>query len=495
MINKITESEQKGQSSFLKSNIIQLLSIFSKEEMKEFEKFVKSPFHNNRAEVTRFFDSIKKFYPGFNQKDFTKEKIFYGLYSGDKYRDDVVRRLCSNLYNLGEEFAAYKNFRQDSFNSEKSILDFFLSRNADKFYLKQISKIRKQLEDQVLRDPEYYLKLSTIEEQYRVFMLKYDPNYKKVSFNTQIDLMWKFLLSSMLRLYGFAEYEKFFFNKDYELKYKDELLKISLESGFMNSKTVEIYYLLLKLYDGNNNEELFNRIKVLIDGISGSFSKSECFHFYIHLFNYLNICKMNSDKDFSKEEFEISRKLVENDLLVHNGTIDPGWFRGIFAKALNAGEIVFADKFIEKYKSMVSGEERESVVNHIYASLEIYKKNYDTALKYLEKAAYLHLNDKWSVKNMYLTVYYELNEYKLFFYTVDSIKHLISESGLWNDNLIIPIRNFLNISTKLFKKKIGEADISLEELKHQTLNTKVRARKWLLDKIEELETPDRKSKN
>ena len=348
MINKITESEQKGQSSFLKSNIIQLLSIFSKEEMKEFEKFVKSPFHNNRAEVTRFFDSIKKFYPGFNQKDFTKEKIFYGLYSGDKYRDDVVRRLCSNLYKLGEEFAAYKNFRQDSFNSEKSILDFFLSRNADKFYLKQISKIRKQLEDQVLRDPEYYLKLSTLDEQYRVFMLKYDPNYKKVSFNTQIDLMWKFLLSSMLRLYGFAEYEKFFFNKDYELKYKNELLKISSESGFMNSKTIEIYYLLLKLYDGNNNEELFNRIKVLIDGISGSFSKSECFHFYIHLFNYLNICKMNSDKDFSKEEFEISRKLVENDLLVHNGTIDPGWFRGIFAKALNAGEIVFADKFIEK---------------------------------------------------------------------------------------------------------------------------------------------------
>ena len=76
MINKITESEQKGQSSFLKSNIIQLLSIFSKEEMKEFEKFVKSPFHNNRAEVTRFFDSIKKFYPDFNQKEFTKENIF-----------------------------------------------------------------------------------------------------------------------------------------------------------------------------------------------------------------------------------------------------------------------------------------------------------------------------------------------------------------------------------------------------------------------------------
>lgn len=162
--------------------------------------------------------------------------------------------------------------------------------------------------------------------------------------------------------------------------------------------------------------------------------------------------------------------------------------QGIFSKAINAGESKFAEEFIEKYKDFVAGDEKLSVVNHVYANLEIHKKNYNAALKYLEKASYLHLNDKWSVKNMYLTIYYEKNEYEQFFYTVDSIKHLIKEAGLWSDNMITPIRNFLNISSKLFRKKLGEHDISLEELRHLTLNSNVRARKWLLEKIEELKT-------
>ncbi|MBK9334411.1 MAG: hypothetical protein IPM96_18885 [Ignavibacteria bacterium] len=51
--------------------------------------------------------------------------------------------------------------------------------------------------------------------------------------------------------------------------------------------------------------------------------------------------------------------------------------------------------------------------------------------------------------------------------------------------MIIPIRNFLNISSKLFRKKIGEQDLSLEELRQETINSNVRARKWLLEKIDE----------
>ncbi|MBS1519084.1 MAG: hypothetical protein JSS91_13440 [Bacteroidetes bacterium] len=455
--------------------------------MKEFEKFVYSPFHNNRSEVVRYFEILKKYYPDFTIKELTKEFIFSRLYPTSEYRDDVMRRLSSNLLKLGEEFAAYTNFRNDKYRYEKSILDFFRSKGADKFFLRQYEKIKSQIEEQTFRDTEYYYRSGELDELFRTFMMKYDPNYRKVSFKTQIDLQWKYVLSSMMRLYGFAEYEKYFHNKNYELKFKDVLLNLAEDSGFLNSKTVEIYYLLLKLYEGSQTGGDIRKLIETIDDLSECFEKSELFQFYIHLFNYINICKLKSDKDFSSEEFEIARKMSENDLLLHNGKIDPGWFRGIFSKAVNAEELEFAGEFIEKFKNVVDGAESESVVNHVYANLEIQKKNYESALKYLEKAAYLHLNDKWSVKNMYLTIYYELNDYEGFINTSDSIKHLIKESGQWSDNMIIPIRNFLNISARLLRKKLGEEEISLDEIKHRTLNSNVRARKWLLKKIEELE--------
>lgn len=469
------------------NNLIEHLTILSVEEMKEFEKFICSPFHNNRKDVIRYFKLLKKYYPGFDQKNFTKTEIYSMLFNNDVYRDDVMRRLNSNLFKILKEFLAYKTFRKDRYGFEKSLLDYYFSRDADRFFIKQTENIREFLEVNELRDPLYFLRQSDIEEMYRTFMMKSDPNYKKVSFNTQIEIQLKYILSSILRLYGFAEYEKYFHNKKYELKFKKEILKITAESEYLNSETVEIYCHLLNLYDGDSSDIDYRKLKKLIDKLSYKFEKSECFQFYIHLFNYLNINKLKTGRDYSREEFEIAKTMIGKGLLIQNGAVDPGWFRGIFSKAFNAGELNFAEEFIDKHRSLISGEERESVVNHAYATLAIHRKKYDEALKFLEKASYRHLNDKWSVKNMYLTIYYEQNEHDLFFYTVDSIRHLIKEAGLWSENIVIPIRNFLNISSKLFRYKLGEVEVSPDELKKQTLGTNVRGRSWLLEKIDELE--------
>ena len=474
-------------NSFAAGNLILLLKAFSKQEMREFGKFVHSPFHNNRSDVSRFFDEIKKFYPLFNQSGFSKENIFSKLHPKKKYKDDIIRRLSSNLFKLAEEFAAYKNFKRDRFDFEINLLNYYSAKDIDKLFRKQHIRIEDYMEEQSLRDSEYYRRLSLINEIELKHILKDDPTYKKSSYEKQMKNLWKYTLSAMLRLYGFAEYEIYFFNKKYGLKYADQLLKIAEDSNFMDSKAIEIYYLILKLYGENKNDEILYRVKDLIEQNLYSFQKAECFSFYVHLINYCNINKMANDKEYIKMKFEIIKKIVENDLAIQNGLIDPGWFRGIFSMAFNAGEIKFAEDFIEKYKSMVAGKDKENVVKHVYANLAIYKKDYGAALDYLSTSSYQHINDKWTVKQMYLSIYYETNNYEQFSYVADSIKHLIKEEGSWNENLIIPIRNFINCLTKLFKIKLEETDIPLDELRHEVNNSKIISRKWLLEKITELE--------
>ncbi len=477
----------KNQNSFQSGNLIQLLKAFSKEEMKEFGKFVSSPFHNNRKEVILFFEEIKTFYPDFNQHNFSKEYIFSLLYPGKIYQDDVIRRLSSNLFKLAEEFAAYKIYKSDRFDFEKNLLEFYASKNIDKFFWKQYKDVENYLEQQSLRDTEYYRRLTDINEIELKYILKDDPTYKKSSYEKEINNLWNYGLAAMLRLYGFAEYETYFFNKKYELKFADELLTMAEESNFMNSSTVEIYYLILKLYRPDKSDEIFIKLKKLIEEKFNEFSKGECFSFYVHLINYCNINKLANDKEYIRIKFEIAKEMVERDLIVQNGVIDPGWFRGIFSMAFNAGEIQFAEDFIEKHKSLVSGKDSENVVKHVYANLAIYKKEYDSALEYLSTSSYQHLNDKWAVKQMYLTIYYETNNFEQFLYIADSMKHLIKDEGSWNENLIIPIRNFINYLIKLFKIKLGEKDIRLDEIKKEIIESKIISRKWLLEKIAELE--------
>ncbi len=481
------QEEQKNHNSFQSSNLIQFLRVFSKEEMRDFNKFVKSSFHNNRNDVCLFLDEIKKFHPAFTQKEFSRENIFSLLYPKKKYQDDVVRRLSSNLFKLAEEFAAYKNFKKDRFDYEKNLLEFYFSKNVDKFFWKQHDKVEKYLEEQNLRDAEYYRRLSMINEIELGFMLKDDPTYKKSSYEKQLKNLWKYTLAAMLRVHGFAEYEIFFFNKKFDLKYAESLLKIAEDSGYMNSKAIEMYYLILKLYGPDKKDKIMYRLKKLIEENIHSFEKSESFSFYIHLINYCNINKLANEKEYVRVKFEIVKKMVEHDLVIQNGLIDPGWFRGIFSMAFAAGETEFAENFIENHKSIIAGKDKDNIVKHAYANLAIFKKDFDAALRHLSTSSYQHLNDKWTVKQMYLTIYYETNNYEQFSYVADSIKHLIKEEGSWNENLIIPIRNFINILTKLFKIKLGESGVPLDELKYEIESSKIISRKWLLEKAAELE--------
>lgn len=132
--------KQTEPDTFNKSNIIQLLRIFTQDELKEFDKFIRSPFHNNRSDVILYLEILKKFHPEFNHIDLNKNKIYSVLYPSGQYRDDVIRRLSSNLYKLGEEFAAYRNFRNDKYRYEKSILDFFYQGMRISFFLSSMKR-------------------------------------------------------------------------------------------------------------------------------------------------------------------------------------------------------------------------------------------------------------------------------------------------------------------------------------------------------------------
>src|SRR5690349_2443001 len=128
------------------NRLIQLIKTFSKEEMKELEKFASSPFHNNRSEVAEFCTELRKFHPKFSQNNFSLEKIFNVMYPGKKYRDDVIRRLSSNLFKLAEEYGAYSIFRGKKLEYDKSLIEFYTARPAIDFTGKQIKKTEDLLE-------------------------------------------------------------------------------------------------------------------------------------------------------------------------------------------------------------------------------------------------------------------------------------------------------------------------------------------------------------
>ena len=94
-----------------RSKLIPILKSFSKDEIREFDKFLDSPFFGCKKFVLNFYREIINYYPEFKDKDIAKDKIFKKLYGEKKYNDALVRRIISDLIRFSEEYMAYKNFR------------------------------------------------------------------------------------------------------------------------------------------------------------------------------------------------------------------------------------------------------------------------------------------------------------------------------------------------------------------------------------------------
>jgi hypothetical protein len=473
--------------SFNQSSLIKLLKSLSAPEIKEFDKFVRSPFHNNRGDVTRFFEVIKNYYPGFDGAEFRKEKVYSVLYPGEKYRDDVMRRLSSNLFKIAEEYGAYKSFRNDRYEFNRHLLEFHFLKGVDSLYLKQQKKTEDFLEMQSLKDAKYFLNVNFLEELKRIFQIKSDPLGKKLDIQKQIDSVWKYAIITLLRLYKVAIENSKQYNKKYSNQHLPALLKIVEESDFTDSKAVEVWYYVIKFHTNSRNDVTFHALKELLEKNFSIFDPLESFIICVSLLSYCFDMNIIPARNFHKEEFEIIRLMFNEGLLIDGNTIHSEWFMFAFLSALRAGDIAYAEKFLNDCKSKINRREQENVVNHALAELALEKKDFNAALKYLSVPKYNNVAEKLRANQMYIKIYFELKQSEQLFYTADSFMHLIRDEASLSKEIKVIRENFVKFTLQVYRYSLGETKKTLLEIRKDIMNTKILGNKWLLRKLDELE--------
>jgi len=483
----MNEIQSAGKDKYCSSNIIQLLMSFSKEEKAEFGKFVHSHF-NNRKEVARFFDELKKFFPLFENKNFSREFIFNKLYPDKKYKDDVIRKLSSNLFKLAENYIAYKMFREDEYEQKKMVLEYYSDKYDHKFYKIQACKTESFLENQSYRNAEYYYRLKQLNSSKASYFSQYDATRKKFD-NTQerIYQTWQYSVIALLSMYDAAVNDMMYFNKKYDVRLLKMLLGIYNHPQFEKTTASKAYYYSLKLNTDGRNDDTFYALMNLLEENPGIFAKDELFGFYTGMHNYLFEKGLIPAQQTSKLEFEVGVKMLNLGLITDGDAISAEWFANVFLKAIKANEIKYAEKFLSDYKMKLSEKERDNIVNYAYAELEMTKHNHKKVLAYLSKIKFNNVWEKLRVNHMYMKVHYEMNNSELFYYIIDSFKHLLKNENSVNNYVKNLHENFIKQSSALFKIKNGDLGTPLLKIKKDIMNIPMAGNYWLLKKIKELE--------
>ncbi len=461
-----------------------ILQTLSKSEFSQFGNFIKSPYFNNRSEVIRFYESIKKYYPDFNFSVKVRESVFQEVYPGKKFSDVLMRKLFSLTANYLIEFIAVNSFRENKLEFNVKVIDKLRERQIPHLFEKRSGQLSRLLESSI-HDISYYeskLKYTSILNGY---LLNTDEKSMLGKMQNELDDVLNYFLTVILLQYiRMSEWSKSM-NVKFEMKFYDEVIKyFSSQSG----GEVTLPYLYFNMYMLLNTEDdkYYRDLKNGRNKFAGRLSGLDEYNIAIVSNQYCFKKVMKGYTEYRQHQFEITKNILEKNL-IPAGYIEPYFFTNIVRNAVSIKELYWAEKFILDYKERLNPEIAAEIIDYSLAMTEFGKCNFEKSLEYLSKINIDISNIKLDIKNLQILNYFELN-YKLELESlIDSYKHFLQrdksltpQSKNVSSLLIYFVSELIKIG-RVRKKK------DLNVLKKEIENTPYFGfKEWLLNKADDI---------
>lgn len=479
------------------SKIARLFKTFSKKEMREFESFFGLSFLNNERDLNPLFNFIKKYYPGFDNPDFTQENIYKALFKNKKFSDKYVTSLISDLYKSAKYFITTKRLFSDKILYNKLLSEEFLERNLHGEFESQMKSANELLDNEYFTSKNY---LRNKEELLFTYLPYLDT--KK-----DVDLHIKSYLS-LMNFSAMDSLTKLFRNNSelYNYKQQSSIANEPNLSGFLfnsinfdelwnnisgvSEKLVmklKIFY-LCSILIRKESMPLYYETKELFFGNYGAFDKQQKREIFFQFFNFLNYMAITKD-GLVEEAFNLNKKFLEDSeqLYIENNFFDKRLFRNMFLCALSKREHEWAINFINTYKKYLEEDAEDNLVNHSLANIYFRMKDYDKSLEILSRVKFNYGNYKEEMLILKAIVLYEKKFYQETLETLQSFKKTFRKTSFMSEAIYLFYKNsitffikFLNI---ILKQKYSELDFFEQKLNECEV---ISIKPWLLGKISEL---------
>ncbi len=473
------------------SKLISALLSLSKEELKQFRKFVYSPLHNENIQVRRLLDYLIKCYPDFEQKKVTYTRIFKAINPDSSKKKDFVTKLCSRLFLCLENYLViYDKFLSEKEKQTKEIdkllllLKHYNKNHLDKLFKQTLLRLERALEKYPYRNEQYFNFQVLKEVEYSAFL-----SAKEESGTGDVNLQ---VINSRLDEYYFFYKLKLFslmINRQQVVPFPYDKTHFSLVTtnkmpNSNNKKVFEVWQKVIEVLQQPDNKSNYERLKLLLKENNHLLNPDDARTLHIYLENILLNLPAGSDAYYS-EYFNLNEQQLEMGLLYVNGLITPVVFRNIFVVALRLKKLDWAYQFLESHKDKIANvyAEKEDIYTYCLASYHFELKRYEEALSKLNELGFISLHTKIQEKRIRLKIYYELEMFSLLEDLINSFRKFLSEhKSKMHPYHIDSNRKFINFVFALANSRHLKAK-KTPSIKNQIENTKnLPDRIWLLEK-------------
>lgn len=486
-------------SKMSKSTLIELLRCFDNGELKRFESFVRSPYHNSVANLVRFCTELMRFAPDFQSAELGQVELWKKMFPGKNFNYGIMKNLIHGLTKLAWKFIETEEFNRNESTKSQMVIQALRMRNNEKLYTQKAKEIEKLLmnNSSKIDNRDSMDNYSTLGQLYLSNTYFYKINNLKLpDANTYQKAMSYIIFSYVINL--IKQYNNLVavsFERNYEQA--DNVLPLlikELNKGFLDKlpdfagslsekdrNILETYVALSRsqiyLGDFTAYESFRNRL------ISNSnlFSRFEL----KMLFNCLstNISHLdNKQHDVSKMFVSNFELMDELDLLAENGKLGAMYYYYFLTAAFRAQDFEKIDFFSDKYLDSLGNENLGNARSFTLALQHFGGGRFDHALSEISKIDYPSLFMKFFVREFKACCLYELDEKLLFENELKNLNQFLLNNKIDNPRLTDSIRMHMDNVKGLFRIRDNPDKDKLADF----LSGVVLRRKWVECKLNEL---------
>jgi len=487
------------------TKLIKLIRTFSKDELKTFEKFIKSPFFRPARNISMLYDYIIKFYPDYDSIKLEKRVVFKKLFSAEGFNEKKISNLIYDLTKAAEDFLAHNTLKDDRIEYLLNLSKGYLVKNLpnESFSIDKI--IEKKLQPGFSPGKDYISKLRRLTYLKSFYytenndfknIIECKKNYFEAS-AVQFIVDYIEIVSSQKtakNTYG-KNLENYFIDSIVKSFNIEKLLKLLEKSDYTNKFLIALHYFRLKTNQEPENLSYYFLLRDLFYDNLSNFDREEKYFIFNHLVNYC-VQKIGKNfEDFKKEGLEVYKKMLENNAFSFSKSehMQAMTYRNIVQFCYTVRETKWLEYFIEKYSGFLNPEQREDLRHLSYAYLYFTKNEFEKALIMISKINHEFFIFKADLKNLTLKIYYELSYFEQAFSMVYSYKNFLKK----NNELTKPFKeiykNFLTYYFDLLKIKSQQSKEKPTFIKNKIeKEDKVLSKRWLLEKADQLIKVNRK---
>jgi hypothetical protein len=488
-----------------KSKLISILKKFDREEMKEFEKFISSPYFQKGRNLKPVFRIIKKYYPSYDSPKFTEEIFFRTLYPGKKFEkkssSHTIHVHFSVLTRLAEKFMVYSSIEKGKYDYQYNI--FLAESYRDRGIMDPVVKLLKKNSEILDKDEsklDFYKK--RLENNMSLSGVFYTLNMHKESYEfSRKNLLYIYALIFDLTNKYVNEY---FVNRySYNFDYKGfELIKLFIEAfdpelfeskceddAFETRSLVLINYYIIKSRLNENDKKSLDIAFTIYTEIFNNLSRFVKWFNYVMLFNrffgrirynryYLNKANELIDFVWGKGIFSTHKKIKLHFSSFHSALM--------VKAALTESKAIY--DFIVKYTNELDPEIAEPAKEYSFAILHFKNKEYDKAIKIVSRNDVLNFPslkiNKYKIKICCLI---ELSYPEEALLAIDSFEHYLRSNKYVSEIIKSENLKFSAGIKKIIKLQFKddiESDIELKKIIEHTENSIYGY--WFREKIQQM---------